>query len=42
MWERAFTQLDFGTGSAVAVILFIGVLPVMYVNIRRMQRERIG
>lgn len=42
MWERAFTQLDFGTGSAVAVLLFIGVLPVMYINVRRMQRERLG
>jgi alpha-glucoside transport system permease protein len=42
MWERAFTQLDFGLGSAVAVVLFIGVLPVMYINIRRMQRERLG
>ena len=42
MWERAFTQLDFGTGSAVAVLLFIGVLPIMYINIRRMQRERLG
>jgi alpha-glucoside transport system permease protein len=42
MWERAFTQLDFGLGSAVAVVLFLGVLPVMYLNIRRMQRERLG
>ena len=42
MWERAFTQLDFGLGSAVAVVLFIGVLPVMFINIRRMQRERLG
>ena len=42
MWERAFTQLNFGLGSAVAVVLFLGVLPVMYVNIRRMQRERLG
>ena len=42
MWQRAFTELDFGLGSAVAVILFIGVLPVMATNIRRMQRERLG
>jgi len=42
MWERAFTQLDFGMGSAVAVLLFIAVLPVMAINIRRMQRERLG
>ena len=42
MWERAFTQLNFGLGSAVAVVLFVAVLPVMYVNIRRMQKERLG
>ncbi len=42
MWERAFTQLNFGLGSAVAVVLFVAVLPVMYINIRRMQRERLG
>lgn len=42
MWERAFTQLNFGLGSAVAVVLFIAVLPVMYLNIRRMQTERLG
>jgi alpha-glucoside transport system permease protein len=42
MWERAFTQLDFGLGSAVAVVLFVAVLPVMAMNIRRMQRERLG
>ena len=42
MWQRAFTELNFGLGSAVAVLLFIGVLPVMAMNIRRMQRERLG
>ena len=42
MWERAFTQLNFGLGSAVAVVLFVAVLPVMAINIRRMQRERLG
>ena len=42
MWERAFNQLNFGLGSEVAVLLFIAVLPVMYINIRRMQRERLG
>jgi len=42
MWQKAFTELDFGVGSAVAVILFIGVLPVMFINIRRMQKERLA
>ncbi len=37
MWQRAFTELNFGLGSALAVVLFIAVLPVMYLNIRRMQ-----
>jgi alpha-glucoside transport system permease protein len=41
MWQRAFTQLDFGLGSAVAVVLFIGVLPIMIINIRRMQKQRV-
>jgi alpha-glucoside transport system permease protein len=42
MWQRAFTELNFGLGSALAVVLFLGVLPIMYLNIRRMQRERLG
>jgi alpha-glucoside transport system permease protein len=42
MWQKAFTEFDFGTGSAVAVLLFIGVLPVMFINIRRMQKERLA
>lgn len=39
MWQRAFTELNFGLGSALAVVLFIAVVPVMYYNIRTMQRE---
>ena len=40
MWQRAFTELDFGLGSAIAVVLFLGVLPIMWINIRRMQKQR--
>ena len=40
MWQRAFTELDFGLGSALAFLLFLGVLPVMWLNIRRMQKQR--
>jgi len=40
MWQRAFTEGNFGLGSALAVVLFIGILPVMYLNIRRMQRAQ--
>ena len=39
MWQKAFTESDFGVGSAVAVVLFLSVVPIMYVNIRRMQGE---
>lgn len=42
MWQRAFTELNFGLGSALAVVIFLGVLPIIFVNIRRMQRERLG
>jgi alpha-glucoside transport system permease protein len=38
MWNRAFIDGNFPVGSAVATILFFSVLPVMFVNIRRMQR----
>ena len=39
MWNRAFIDANFGVGSAVATVLFLSVLPVMYVNIRRIQKE---
>ena len=39
MWQRAFTELNFGLGSALAVVLFIAVLPILFINIRRMQRS---
>jgi len=38
MWQRAFTEFNLGLGSALAVILFIAVVPILYINIRRMQR----
>ena len=38
MWQRAFTELNFGLGSALAVVLFIAVLPILYINIRRIQK----
>ncbi len=39
MWKAAFTQGNRGLGSAIAVMLFLLVLPIMFVNIRRMQKE---
>jgi alpha-glucoside transport system permease protein len=41
MWITAFGQSDLGLGSALAVVLFVSVIPVMWINIRRMQRERV-
>jgi alpha-glucoside transport system permease protein len=40
MWITAFGQSNLGLGSALAVVLFIAVIPVMWINIRRTQRER--
>jgi ABC-type sugar transport system permease subunit len=39
MFQQAFQFTNTGRGAALAVILFLSVLPVMFVNIRRMQRE---
>jgi alpha-glucoside transport system permease protein len=40
MWRSAFTGLgDRGLGSAIAVFLFVLILPVMALNIRRFQIE---
>ncbi len=39
MWQRAFTELNFGLGSALAIVLFLAVVPVMTYNIRTMQKE---
>ncbi len=40
MYNQTFTLFDNGRGSALAVILFIGVMPVMYYNIRQLRKER--
>jgi alpha-glucoside transport system permease protein len=39
MWRTAFTAGDFGLGSAIAVFLFVLVIPVLLLNIRRFRRE---
>jgi ABC-type sugar transport system permease subunit len=39
MYFQAFAAGDTGRGAALAVILFLSVLPVMIYNIRRMQEE---
>jgi alpha-glucoside transport system permease protein len=42
MWITAFGQSNLGLGSALAVVLFVSVIPIMWINIRRMQRERVA
>jgi alpha-glucoside transport system permease protein len=40
MWRTSFGGVnDFGTGSAIAVFLFLLVLPVLALNIRRFRRD---
>lgn len=39
MYRTAFTSRQYGLGSAIAVLLFILVVPVMYLNIRRFRRQ---
>jgi alpha-glucoside transport system permease protein len=40
MWRTSFGGVnDFGTGSAIAVFLFVLVIPVLALNIRRFKRE---
>jgi ABC-type sugar transport system permease subunit len=39
MYAQAFQFTHTGRGAALAIILFLSVLPVMVFNIRRMQRE---
>ncbi len=38
MFNSAFSNFNTGRGAALAVILFLSVLPVMVINIRRMQK----
>jgi alpha-glucoside transport system permease protein len=40
MWRVAFTgSADFGLGSAISVLLFVLVVPILVLNIRRFRRE---
>jgi len=41
MYTRAFGNSNIGLGSALAVVLFVSILPVMYVNIRRMRKNAV-
>jgi alpha-glucoside transport system permease protein len=39
MYKTTFSGRQYGVGSAVAVLLFVLVIPVMILNIRRFRRE---
>jgi alpha-glucoside transport system permease protein len=40
MWRQSFGGVnDFGTGSAIAVFLFVLVVPILLINVRRFRRE---
>jgi alpha-glucoside transport system permease protein len=41
MYSQSFVQFNVGRGSALAVILFIGVLPLVGYNIVQLRRERV-
>ena len=42
MFAEMFTYRNFGRASAIAVILFIAVVPIMVINIRNLRRQGIG
>lgn len=39
MWRTSFQVRDFGLGSAIAVFLFVLVIPILALNVRRFKRE---
>jgi alpha-glucoside transport system permease protein len=40
MYGQSFRAMDYGHGSALAIILFIGCLPIIAYNIRQLRLER--
>ncbi|SOD73301.1 carbohydrate ABC transporter membrane protein 1 (CUT1 family) [Jatrophihabitans sp. GAS493] len=42
MYNQVFTQFNLGRGSALAVILFLAVLPLVIYNILQMRKDRTG
>ncbi|MEM8619918.1 MAG: sugar ABC transporter permease [Actinomycetota bacterium] len=39
MFQESFSFLNTGVGAALAILIFVSVVPVMFYNIRRMQQE---
>ncbi len=40
MFDENFVYLNYGRGSALAVLIFLGVIPITYYNVRSLRRER--
>ena len=40
MYSQSFRQLNYGQGSALAVILFVAVVPIIWYNVRQLRLER--
>jgi alpha-glucoside transport system permease protein len=40
MYSQSFRQMDYGHGSALAMLLFLGVVPIIIYNIRQLRLER--
>jgi len=40
MYNQSFRALNYGTGSALAIILFLGVIPLVAYNVMHLRRER--
>jgi alpha-glucoside transport system permease protein len=38
-YNQFFQNRNFGRGSAIAIVLFIAVLPVMYYNLRQLRHQ---
>jgi alpha-glucoside transport system permease protein len=40
MYSQTFRSLNYGTGSALAIILFLGVVPIIWYNILQLKLDR--
>jgi alpha-glucoside transport system permease protein len=39
IFRTTFAARDYGVGAALAVVLFVLVIPIMIMNVRRLRRE---
>ncbi|CAB4568367.1 unannotated protein [freshwater metagenome] len=40
MYSQSFRQMNYGTGSALAIILFVAIIPIIIYNVRQLRLER--